>query len=141
MTSEFEICVASQVERLAEISEFVSSRAALAGMNEDEVFAVQMAVDEACTNAMEHAYEGRADGQVRVCCAIDDTTFTVRVIDFGKPFDPSTIPTPDITVPLEEREIGGLGIYFMRRLMDEVEFHFDAVQGNEVIMRKRRAIP
>ncbi|MHB0858943.1 MAG: ATP-binding protein [Anaerolineae bacterium] len=139
MTSEYEICVSSQVEHLAEIAAFVSSQAARAGMSEDEVFAVQMAVDEACTNSMEHAYEGRTDGMVRVCCAIEADGLTVRIIDFGKPFDPTSVPTPDVSAPLEERGIGGLGLFFMRRLMDEVEFRFDAVRGNEVIMRKHRS--
>jgi len=138
MTEEYEICVTSQLSRLAQISEFVAGRALLAGMDEDQAFAVQMAVDEACTNAIEHAYEGHGDGEVHICCFVEDEDFVVRVIDHGKPFDPCSVPEPDVSTPLEERQIGGLGIYLMKKLMDDVEFRFDQALGNQVIMRKRR---
>jgi serine/threonine-protein kinase RsbW len=140
MSDESEICVTSQLTKLEQISQFVADRAVLAGMDEDQAFAVGMAVDEACTNAIEHAYEGREEGEVHVCCSIEGDDFVVRVIDHGKPFDPSSVPVPDITAPLEERQIGGLGIYLMKKLMDSVEFRFDEALGNQVTMRKRRKV-
>jgi anti-sigma regulatory factor (Ser/Thr protein kinase) len=137
MVRLYELCVDSHLANLAEIADFVAQHAVRVGLNEDDVFAVQMAVDEACTNSMQHAYEGREDGEVRVCCYLEDRDFVVRISDQGHAFDPATVPEPDISAPLETREIGGLGLFFMRKLMDSVEFHFDASQGNEVIMRKR----
>jgi anti-sigma regulatory factor (Ser/Thr protein kinase) len=136
MAKLYELCVSSQLTNLAQIAEFITQRAALAGLDEEQAYAVQTAVDEACTNAMEHAYEGRADGEVRICCYQEDCDFVVRITDFGKAFDPATVPVPDVSAPLEERTAGGLGLFLMRRLMDSVEFHFDPVQGNEVVMRK-----
>ena len=135
---EFEICVTSNMANLTKIARFASERARLAGMGEDQVFDVQMAVDEACANAMEHAYKGRQDGEIHVCCYVEKDEFVVRVTDYGKPFDPSSIPPPDLSAPLEERDVGGLGLFFMRALMDGVEFRSGPVRGNEVIMRKRR---
>lgn len=130
-----EICVSSATANLAEIADFVAERAALAGLDEERVFAVQMAVDEACTNSMQHAYEGRADGEVRICCYVDDDDFVVQIFDHGKRFDPEAVPEPDLASPLEERAIGGLGVFFMRRLMDCVEFTADE-GGNLVTLRK-----
>ncbi len=138
MRDEFEICVSSQLENLARIAEYISERAALAGLNEHQVFEVQMAIDEACTNSMKHAYEGREDGEVSVCCYVEDDDFVVRVTDSGKPFDPTAIPPPDLSSPLEDRQEGGLGLFLMRELMDSVEFHAGPGVGNQVIMRKRR---
>jgi serine/threonine-protein kinase RsbW len=135
---EYELCVRSALSNLAQIAEFVSDQARSAGMGEDQVFEVQMAVDEACTNAMEHAYEGRLDGEVRICCYSEDHQFVVRIIDFGKPFSPEDVPAPRTDVPLEEREIGGLGLFFMRQLMDRVEIR-SSEQGNEVVMAKRKS--
>ncbi|NLG50185.1 MAG: ATP-binding protein [Chloroflexi bacterium] len=138
MGVEYEICVTSRLSNLSEIAEFVSDRAALTGLDERQVFEVQMATDEACTNSMEHAYEGREDGEVRVCCYLEGDCFVVRITDFGRPFDPDSVPKPDLQSPLEERQIGGLGIFLMRELMDSVEFHSDPIAGNQVIMRKQR---
>jgi serine/threonine-protein kinase RsbW len=132
---EYELCVRSELSNLAQIAEFVTDQARSAGMDEDRIFEVQMAVDEACTNAMEHAYEGRSDGQVRICCYSENHQFVVRIVDFGKPFSPDDVPAPRTDAPLEEREIGGLGLFFMRQLMDRVEIRSNE-QGNEVIMIK-----
>jgi serine/threonine-protein kinase RsbW len=138
MTQEYELCVTSYLTNLAQIAAFVSEHAAQLGMDQDAVFAIQMAVDEACTNSMEHAYGGQENGEVRVCCYFEDGDFVVRITDFGKTFDPAAVPTPDLARPLEERETGGLGLFFMRKLMDSVEFTSDPTTGNQVTMRKHR---
>ena len=137
MEREYEICVSSQLLNLAAIAEFVSERAQLAGLSENVVFDIQMAVDEACTNAMEHAYDGHPDGQVRVCCYVERDDFVVRVTDYGRSFDPSTISPPDLSVPLEERQIGGLGLFLIGQLMDCVEYRADKKAGNQMVLRKR----
>ena len=63
--------------------------------------------------------------------------FIVTIRDRGKPFDPSSVPPPDLEADLDKRRVGGLGIYFMRKLMDEVNYTTDADKGNELTMRKR----
>jgi len=141
MEEERELCVASQLSNLAAIADFVGAAAARAGLDEQQVFEVQMATDEACTNSMEHAYGGREDGQVHVCCSSENDAFVVRVVDYGKPFAPESVPEPDLSVRIEERSVGGLGLYLMRRLVDEIEFARDADGGNRVTMRKRRKTP
>lgn len=134
----FELCVDSDLSHLAAIAEFVAEGARQAGLSEDDVFAVQMAADEACTNSIEHAYGGR-NGQVRVCCWTEGDQYVVRITDFGDPFDPESVPVPDTSAPLLERGIGGLGLFFMRELVDQIDFASDAVQGNQVILRKRKS--
>jgi anti-sigma regulatory factor (Ser/Thr protein kinase) len=138
MAEQFALCVKSELANLAQIAEFVTEQAQSVGMDDDQVFAIQMAVDEACTNSMEHAYNGHDDGEVTVCCYGENDDFVVKITDLGDQFDPSAVPEPDISQPLEERSVGGLGIFLMRRLMDSVEFHTDPDNGNEVIMRKHR---
>ena len=132
----FELCVRSDLSQLAKISEFVTQSARRAGVPEADVFDIQMATDEACTNSIEHAYSGNM-GEVRVCCWVENSTFVVRVTDFGKQFDPTKVPMPDTEAPLESRDIGGLGLFFMRELTDGIEFHSDKEKGNQVILRKR----
>ncbi len=138
MTStQHEICVTSELANLANIGIFVSERARLSGMSEKQVFQVQMAVDEACTNAMVHAYRGDPEGEVRVCCYLEGNEFVIEVVDQGQVFDATAVPEPDLGKPIEDRDIGGLGLFFMRKLMDSVVFATPSEGGNQVIMRKR----
>ena len=135
----FELCVDSDLSHLAATPNSWLREARQAGLSEDDVFAVQMAADEACTNSIEHAYGGRT-GEVRICCWTEGDQYVVRITDFGEPSDPESVPVPT-SVPLLERSIGGLGLFFMRKLVDQVDFFSDAVQGNQVILRKRKSMP
>jgi serine/threonine-protein kinase RsbW len=138
MSAEYEICVSSRLTNLAEIAEFVSERAVLAGLDENQVFDVQVALDEACTNIIEHAYEGDDDGELRICCFVEGDDFVIRIQDSGKPFCLEDVPLPDTSLPIEEREIGGLGVFLMRQMTDAIEYKTDPETGNELILRKRR---
>jgi len=110
-----------------------------ASWNDDEVYHVQMAVDEACSNVVEHAYGPSWQGDIDLtCCIQDQGDLVVSIRDNGKPFDPSAVPEPPIGADLESLPEGGLGLYFMRRLMDQVTFHFDEQNGNVLTMVKRR---
>lgn len=130
-----ELRISSDLTELARVSEFVAEHARRAGVSEQGIFEIQMATDEACTNAIEHAYAGQ-QGEVWISCWVEGDEFVVQVRDFGRRFDPDKVPEPDITSPLEERNIGGLGLFFMRALTDRIEFLPNGQQGNRVILRK-----
>jgi anti-sigma regulatory factor (Ser/Thr protein kinase) len=105
---------------------------------ETGIFEVQTAVDEACTNIMKYAYS-EEDGIITITCELKDNDFVVTIRDKGKPFDLSSVPPPDLDTELDKRRIGGLGIYLMRKLMDDVSYSFDAEEGNTLVMRKMLA--
>jgi serine/threonine-protein kinase RsbW len=125
-------------DSLAAISEFVARAAEAADLDERAVYAVQMAVDEACSNIIEHAYGGEGRGAIECTCRVHDDGLTVVLRDYGRIFDPTSVPEPDLDASLEERTQGGLGLYFMRQLMDEVHFEFTPNSGNVLTMVKRR---
>ena len=132
-TAAFQACY----KNLAEISSFVTKAAETAGLTEGAIYAVQRAVDEACSNIIEHAYQGKEGGEIECLCIACENGLIVRFHDHGVPFDPQKIPSPDIHTDLAERPVGGLGLYFMRRLMDEVSFEFSPTSiGNTVTMVK-----
>jgi len=139
MSAKYELTVPSDLRNLSRIGEFISDTARRLGLSEDEVFAVEMSVDEACANVMTHAYCGEPGGLVEIECHLEDDRFVVTIRDQGEPFDPDCVPCPDTTCALEEREVGGLGIHFMRALMDEVNFDFDAREGNTLTMTKAKS--
>jgi serine/threonine-protein kinase RsbW len=134
----FELEVDSKLESLPIVSDSITKVLKGIGADERSIFEVQMAVDEACTNIIKHAYSG-AKGPITVICELVDDEFVVTIRDRGKPFDPSSVPAPDLHADLGERRVGGLGIYFMRKMMDEVSYSLDAEGGNELTMRKKLA--
>ncbi|MGH9204002.1 MAG: ATP-binding protein [Vicinamibacterales bacterium] len=142
MADERTLTVPGRVEYLAQIADFITQAARDAGFDEDDVFHVHMAVDEACSNIIEHAYAGDAHGDISVTCVREtDGDLRVEICDQGKPFDPDQVPVPHIgksPLDLDELRIGGLGLFFIRKLMDEVTFHFDEECGNTLTMVKRR---
>ena len=123
-------------KNLSKISDFAIFYAEQAGFNPNEVYAIQTAVDEACSNIIDHAYGGENIGDIEI--TIQQIKDGLRIIlrDNGEPFDPDDIPAPDITSPLEIRKERGLGIYFMRKLMDSVIFEFSQARGNKLTLEK-----
>ncbi len=136
MSQRYLLSVSSQVEHLSKIASFVEQAAQASGMNEDQVYDVQMAVDEACTNVIEHAYHGRGDGTIDITCERRNQDFVVTIRDFGDRFDPRKVARPRTNDPLSRRSIGGLGLFFMNQLMDGVKFEFTR-NGNRLTMVKK----
>ena len=97
---------------------------------------ISLAVDEACTNVMRHAYEPDEDGSVSITVEIDGNQFVVSVADTGIGFDPDSIKEPDLQDFLIRHKVGGFGLYLMKTLMDKVEFSIDPRVWNEVRMVK-----
>jgi anti-sigma regulatory factor (Ser/Thr protein kinase) len=140
MDTEQTLTFPGRFESLAAIGEFISRAAEDAGLDADAAYAVQVAVDEACTNIIEHGYSGEGQGDVECTCRIDDDGLTVVLRDQGCPFDPSCAPPPDLDAKIEDRSNSGLGIYLMHQLMDEVRFQRSLRTGNVLTMVKHKGI-
>lgn len=125
-------------DSLADIGAFVIRAAEDAGLDEHRISQVELAVDEASSNIIEHAYGTEGDGDIECTCRISDEGLTVILRDYGKPFDPQHVPEPDLDAELQERKAGGLGLYFIRQLMDEINFEFTSGAGNILTMVKRK---
>jgi serine/threonine-protein kinase RsbW len=123
---------------LDEIREFVAQTAREGGFNEKEIYSLQLAADEAASNIIEHAYEGISDADFDVTCEMYGDTLTITMRDTGRPFNPSNVRQPNLKADLSERQIGGLGLYLMRKLMDEVHYISNPKIGNVLTMTKRR---
>jgi anti-sigma regulatory factor (Ser/Thr protein kinase) len=140
MPKEEQLVIPSQYRAIRQACESVAQAAESAGLSVDAVFHVQLAVDEACTNVVEHAYEGDGQGEILISwsteCVDGMDYFTIRIEDRGKCFDPATVPPPTLSTDPEELQIGGLGIHFMRMMMDRVEYQFSP-EKNVLTMYKR----
>jgi serine/threonine-protein kinase RsbW len=133
----FTLDVPSTTENLALIRDFVSRIAAQAGLNETEVGQLELAVDEACANVIEHAYGDDKSKQVMIRAVFDDDTLRIHVIDTGQGFDPTQVQQQDLKDLIAKRKTGGLGMRLIKTLMDEVHYEIEPGKKNELRMVKK----
>ena len=115
----------SSLDRLREVTEFINTELDTLNCPPRAKNQVDIAVDEVFSNIVHYAYDG-AEGPVRVCMTTQEESrsVTIRFMDRGKPFNPLTAEDPDISLSAEDRPIGGLGIYLVKKTMDDVRYEF-----------------
>lgn len=129
--------VPSNTENLAMIRDFVSGIGTRAGLSASDVAKLELAVDEACANVIEHAYGPEVVKEVSVKATVDEETVQIDVIDTGRGWDPAGISQKNLEQLVAERKSGGLGMRLIRTLMDEVHYEVIPGQKNELRMIKR----
>lgn len=130
------IKIESRTERLIAVREFVSAAAREFGFSDEEVSKIALAVDEACTNIIKHAYKFDSSKRITITIKPGNGAFEVSIVDTGNKFNPAEIQSPDMKEYLKHYRQGGLGVYLMKRLMDKVEYDIEPGKQNEVRMVK-----
>jgi serine/threonine-protein kinase RsbW len=138
---KFLLQVPSSTENLALIREFVSSTASQAGFDSSEVAKLELAVDEACANVIEHAYGHDISKEVVVRVTLDEETLSIDIEDTGRGFDPDLIQPEELEQLISKRKTGGLGMRLMKTLMDEVHYEIEPGKKNALRMVKRLRKP
>ncbi|MBD0371874.1 MAG: ATP-binding protein [Pyrinomonadaceae bacterium] len=135
---KFLLKVPSSTENLALIREFVTSAAQQAGFDASEIAKLELAVDEACANVIEHAYGGQdVTKEVVVRATLDDEALSIDIEDTGRGFDPDSIKQEELEELINKRKTGGLGMRLMKSLMDEVHYEIEPGKKNALHMVKR----
>jgi len=132
----------ARYDRVAEICGVVAANAEEAGFDADDVFRIELACDEACTNIVQHAYGGEDVGDIRVELERTKESFIIILRDKGRQFDPDEVPMPNLPADpdkFSELKIGGLGLHFMRTIMDEIRYAVNGQGDNELVMIKQIA--
>jgi len=123
----------SEIGRLsALVDEFVEAN----GLSIEDGSTVHLVLDELISNVIRHAFDDDREHEVHVDLTVADDVFTLEVGDDGRPFNPLDQPPPDLTLPVEERPIGGLGIHIVRNSVDDVAYRRDG-NRNVLTVRKR----
>ena len=144
MTKEkqkFFLKLENESANLCLIREFVSGVANVAGFDEEEISQIELAVDEACSNVVKHAYlgdKGEKGHGIEIEIYFDEKEFSVKVLDRGQGFDPSKLSQTNMKTYLEKFQVGGLGIRLMKSLMDQVEYSIKPGRKNQVTLTKYR---
>ena len=131
-----ELEVKAKLENLAVIDDFLTESMQKLGMKEEEIVQVRLAVNEACTNIIQHAYSGESEKSIVILCSMSGNDLVIEIRDWGKSFDPEAVPQPDITSELFERKEGGVGIFLMKQMMNDVRYIFHRGRYNELRMIK-----
>ena len=127
----------AKFEFLDEIRDAVAEIARTGGFSEKTIYSLQLAADEAASNIIEHAYEGVSNATLYLTCDMRGNEIVITMRDTGKSFNPTTVKEPNLKADLSERQIGGLGVYLMRKLM--VPVHYESSKsGNLLTMTKRK---
>lgn len=128
--------IPSKTAKLLEIREFVSAEARSFGFPDEEISNIALAVDEACTNIIRHAYQNDPNHEIAVTVETAKDRFEVSIVDDGRKFDPAVLKPLDLKSHLTHYRRGGLGVYLMRTLMDKVEYKTLGGEKNEVRLTK-----
>ena len=128
----------------AELTDLVSMRAFIKesaiklGGDAEPVTELLIAVNEALTNIIVHGYQNKP-GLIEIIVERETNDIRLRLLDSASEFDPTSVPQPDITLPLEQRPYGGMGVHMMRSFSDELNYRLTADGMNELIFTKQNA--
>ena len=131
-----ELTVKSTTDNLSQIRDFTKEAAMQCGFSEDVTGKIVLAVDEACTNIIKHAYKYSPQGNIIISVKFADSKFEISITDEGIHFNPESVPEPDIKEYYKQKKIGGLGMYLIKRLMDEVKYSTLTGNKNQVVLIK-----
>lgn len=133
---KYQLRIPSQSDNLAIIRDLVTKIASQVGFNNDEASKIELAVDEACTNVIKHAYGNNSNKTIDILIKIDKEKLIIIVSDKGKGFDPDNVQVPDLNESIRSGRKGGLGICLIKTLMDKVDFQIKPGLKNQVKMVK-----
>jgi anti-sigma regulatory factor (Ser/Thr protein kinase) len=114
--------VPGEAAQLPVLAQFLQEFWSAAELPPTQSLPFEIALEEIFMNVVLHGSPEGQQGRVEVCLALDEDNFTLAVEDDGPPFDPLTVAAPDTHAPLEDRRVGGLGVYFVRQMMDAVSY-------------------
>lgn len=130
------IRISANVHEIERLNRLIRQFGELHDLPGRALYSVNLALDEVVSNIVLYGYDESNDDPIVVKMEVRGADLTATVEDGGREFDPLSLPPPDLSAPLEERQVGGLGIHLMRSLMDRVEYRRHE-NRNLLSMRKR----
>jgi serine/threonine-protein kinase RsbW len=131
------IVIGADLNEVSRVAAAIDEAMRACAFSGEAILDLQLAVEEAIANTVIHGYRGAA-GEVVIAIRATHDTVEVRIEDNAPPFDPLSLPEPDLGSDLDERRIGGLGVYLIRQVTDEVFYRY-ADGKNILTLVKRRA--
>ena len=120
----YELEIAADVDKLSEVTEFVDSILEKNGCPIKVQMKIDLALEELFVNIAHYAYPD-GEGTAKILVGANSECVEITFIDSGVPYDPLAKPDPDVTLSIEERQIGGLGIFLSKKLMDDISYKYE----------------
>ena len=136
MEEQATLILKNDVAELDKVLVLITDLCARRNIPPDTEYDLKLALDEVVTNVMRHAYPKDEDHQFSLEVTVSDWEFSARVVDDGMAFDPLAHPPPNLDVPLEDRQEGGLGIFLVRQIMTSVEYQ--RVGGRNIMTLRKK---
>ena len=137
MDQSFEMTIGSDIGEIPAVSERLEGAMASHRFGPDEILDTQLAVEEVITNIIVHGYQ-KAGCTIHLSCRFTRNQIEIQLADSAPPFNPLSVPEPELDGDIDKRGIGGLGIYLVRRVMDEISYRYE--DGNNILtLVKRRS--
>ena len=136
MDQSFEMIIESDSSRIPSVSVSLEEVMHTHGFSSEDVLDTQLAVEEVITNIINHGYKN-AGGEIVISCRINVNQAEVRIRDNAPRFDPLSLPEPDLEGTIENRKIGGLGVFLVRQVMDEISYRYENGQNILVMIKKK----
>jgi serine/threonine-protein kinase RsbW len=138
MSSSFVLTIRPDLDEIAGISTALEEVMKTHSFGEEEILDTQLAVEEAITNVIVHGYEGR-EGEIVIACRATKGIVEIQIEDTAPPFDPLSLPEPDLTASVDDRKIGGLGIFLIRQVMDDIVYRHEDNKNILILVKRRPA--
>ena len=122
MNENYEIIIENDISEITTLSEKVEELAELMNLNPTVVFNIQLALEELLSNTISYGYDDDGKHDILITFGLNNEILNITIEDNAREFNPLLKADPDITTPLEERQIGGLGIYFVKQFMDDINY-------------------
>ena len=130
------ICRPAEMRMLGELRDFVEEAAVHSGLGEEAVFAFKLSAEEVLTNIIQYGYPDQSPGLIAIAFECDRDHATLKIWDDGLYYPLDSVRTPDLELGWEERKLGGLGVYLIKELMDEVSYEKDSNHQNLLVLEK-----
>jgi Anti-sigma regulatory factor (Ser/Thr protein kinase) len=138
MTVPLDVVIPSHLEEIPKISAELEQCMQSMGFSDDQILDLQLAVEEAITNVITHGYE-ETPGTIAVRCTTEDDEIAIEISDHAPAFDPLSVPEPDTSADIDQRGIGGLGIFLIRRVTDSATYRYEQ-EKNILTLKKKRSL-
>jgi anti-sigma regulatory factor (Ser/Thr protein kinase) len=103
----------------------------------DQCYLMRLVIEEIATNIVKYGYSDAHRDVIQLACTAEGGTLLVAIRDRGQPFDPREQPDPDLGTDVATRDVGGLGLFFVREYADTIDYRHDPATGwNELVVRK-----
>jgi anti-sigma regulatory factor (Ser/Thr protein kinase) len=117
------IDLAASLDAVERCRQFVDGKTAVQAFPQSRRFKLELALEEVLVNVVHYAYsEDQQEGWIKLGYYDDDGTVCIRIVDGGRPFDPLLKEDPDISMNIEDREVGGLGIFLVKNMVDDLSY-------------------